>query len=169
MAVQSHDELRMTGSGSVRIAVAPEVAYAAVTDLTRMGEWSPVNRGGEWLDTAAGAVVGSMFRGRNRDGRDEWETIVTVFEAEPPRRFAFRVAPLGEVGTTWHYEFEPDGDGTVVTEHFDWYWTPKPDEGFRGRVGRMPLDAAVVVVAERERRLRAQVEATLAALKRALE
>jgi hypothetical protein len=167
--VPSHDDLRMTGRGTVHIAVPPDVAYAAVTDLSRMGEWSPENRGGEWLDSAAGAVVGAMFRGRNRDGRNEWETIVTVFEADPPRRFAFRVAPPGEVGTTWHYEFEPDRDGTLVTERFDWYWTPEPDEGFRGRVGRMPLDAAVVVVAERERHLRAQVDATLAALKRALE
>ena len=131
-------------------------------------EWSPENFGGEWVGADA-AVVGATFRGRNRDAQNAWETIATVVEADAPRRFAFRVAPPGEVGTVWRYAFEPEGRGTAVTEAFEWYWTPLPDEGFRGRVGRMPIDEAAAAVARRRRHLQHQVEVTLARLKQALE
>lgn len=165
----SHEDLRMSGHTRVRIAVAADVAYAAVADLPRMGEWSPENCGGEWIDLTREGTVGAQFRGHNRGPQGEWETILTVIEAEPSRRFAFRVAPPGEVGTTWRYTFEPDEQGTVVTETFEWYWTPVPNEGFRGRVGKMPLDQAVTAVAGRERHLQEGAQATLAALKSALE
>ena len=158
----------MAGGGTVWIAVAPALAYAAVSDLPRMGEWSPENLGGEWLDPARGVVVGATFRGRNHGAPGDWETIATVVEADPPAAFAFCVAPPGEVGTTWRYTFRPSGAGTAVTEAFDWFWTPFP-EGFRGRVGRMPIDRAVAAVRERQRHLEQQVDRTLDALERVLE
>ncbi|MSZ72613.1 MAG: hypothetical protein F2716_09825, partial [Actinobacteria bacterium] len=34
------------------ISVAPEKIWAMVSDLPRMGEWSPENRGGEWIAPA---------------------------------------------------------------------------------------------------------------------
>ena len=71
----------MAGGAQVWIAAAPEVVYAAVTDLARMGEWSPVNRGGEWVGPVAHAAVGATFVGRNRDPEGEWETLLTVVEA----------------------------------------------------------------------------------------
>jgi uncharacterized protein YndB with AHSA1/START domain len=159
----------MSGEGTVWIAVAPEVAYAAVTNLPRMGEWSPENRGGEWVGAHNRAAVGATFRGRNRGPHGEWETILTVVDAEPPHRFAFCVAPPGEVGTTWRYTFRSARHGTAVTETFEWYWTPTPDEGFRGRVGRRPIGEAVALVSERQGHLQDQVDRTLAALKRVLE
>ncbi len=33
---------------SVTIAAAPERVWALVTDITRMGEWSPESTGGRW-------------------------------------------------------------------------------------------------------------------------
>ena len=166
--LRRHEDLRMAGEATAWIAVAPGAAYVAVTDLPRMGEWSPENCGGEWTGADA-AVVGATFRGRNRDPQNAWETIATVIEADAPVRFAFCVAPPGEVGTIWRYRFEPEREGTAVTEAFEWYWTPLPDEGFRGRVGRMPIAEAAAAVARRERHLQQQVEATLARLKQALE
>jgi hypothetical protein len=165
----THEALRMSGRGTVWVAVPPEVAYAAVSDLTRMGEWSPENGGGVWLDPARGGVVGATFRGRNRGVPGEWETVVTVIEADPPSTFGFRAAPPGVAGTTWRYEFRVENGGTAVVETFDWQWTPVPAEGFRGRVGRMPLDRAVAAVRERQAHLEDQVDRTLAALKRVLE
>jgi hypothetical protein len=159
----------MSGNASVWVAAAPDDVYAAVTDLPRRGEWSPENRGGEWLDRPDDGLVGATFCGRNGIGDDEWEATVTVSEAEPGRCFAFCVATPGEDGTMWRYTFEPVRDGTLVTESFEWHWTPTPDEGFRGRVGRLPLAVAVDAVVARERRLQQGVDATVQALKRALE
>ena len=169
MAVpQSHGDLTMNGRERVTVAVAPEVAYAAIVDVTRMGEWSPENVGGEWVDGEP-ATLGATFRGRNRDGHFEWETISHVTAADPGRCLAWRVALPGEEGTDWRFDFEPAPDGVVVTERFDWRWTPLPDEGFRGSVGRMPLPDAIAMVTRREAHLRAAVRATLAAFKDALE
>jgi hypothetical protein len=159
----------MSGGGSIRIAARPEIVYAAVADLRRMGEWSPENCGGEWVGAVREPVPGATFEGLNRDAQEEWRTLVTVTEADPPTRFAFQVAAPGQPGTAWSYELRADGDGTIVTETFAWHWTPVPAEGFRGRVGRLPLDAAADAVAGKERHLQAQVDATLAGLRRVLE
>ena len=99
---ESHDDLRMAGSASVWVRVAPEEAFAWVADLPRMGEWSPENLGGEWLDPSP-LGVGSKFRGRNRGPRGEWETVLTVTEFDPPHQFGFVVASPGEEGTAWQY------------------------------------------------------------------
>jgi hypothetical protein len=165
---QSHEDLVMSGTARVTVACPPDVAYAALTDLARMGEWSPENRGGEWIDGTPGEV-GALFRGRNHDGRGGWETICHVIEADAPHRFAFRVATPGEEGTIWRFAFEPDGTGTAVTESFEWRWTREPDEGFRGRVGRMSLPDATAIVAGREQQLRAAIGETIAAFKDAIE
>jgi hypothetical protein len=133
-----------------------------------MGEWSPENSGAEWVDGDPG-TIGATFRGRNHDGQGEWETICHVTEADAPYRFAFRVAVPGEEGTTWRFAFAPDPDGTSVTESFEWRWTPLPDEGFRGWVGRLPLAEAAQTVARREQNLRGALGTTLAAFKRAME
>jgi hypothetical protein len=157
----------MSGRAEVWIAVTPDVAYAAVADLPRMGEWSPENRGGEWIGSER-VEVGATFRGDNRGPQGDWETISTVIVAEPATRFAFCVAPAGDVGTIWRYTFRPEGQGTVVSEAFEWHWTPLPG-GFRGRVGRVPLDEAEALVAGRQRHLQTSIHSTLAALKQALE
>jgi hypothetical protein len=159
----------MAGKGTTWIAANPEAAYAAVTDLPRMGEWSPENRGGEWVGPSNEANVGATFRGLNRGPQGEWETILTVIEADAPVRFAFCVALPGEAGTTWRYDFRSERRGTNVTETFEWYWTPTPDEGFRGRIGRLPIDQAAALVAERQRHLQEEIDATLASLKQVLE
>jgi hypothetical protein len=114
--------------------------------------------------------VGATFVGRNERGGGTWETTATVIEAVPPARFAFRVATPGEEhGTDWRFELRAEGEGTVVAESFTWDWTPVPDEGFRARVGRMSLDAAVREVAVRERLLRRGISQTVARLKSVLE
>ncbi len=51
-------------SGSISVAVAPDVLYALVSDVTRMGDWSPVCRAC-WWDEGAGPEVGAWFTGRN--------------------------------------------------------------------------------------------------------
>lgn len=106
-----------TGEASETVRADPALLWAMVTDVTRMGEWSPENQGGEWLDGADGAVVGAHFKGHNRRGKATWSTTCEVVEAEPGRIFAFRTS--GSPNTVWRYRFEPVDGGTHVTESFE--------------------------------------------------
>jgi uncharacterized protein YndB with AHSA1/START domain len=55
---------------SKEVNASPETVFAMVSDLTRMGEWSPENQGGQWVKGATGPAVGAQFKGRNsNDGQ----------------------------------------------------------------------------------------------------
>ena len=56
---------------SRRIAASPEAVWNAITDVTRMGEWSPECHTCEWKDDADGPAVGAWFVGHNRNGEFE--------------------------------------------------------------------------------------------------
>lgn len=103
-------------SVSARISAPAEELYALVSDVTRMGEWSPENTGGRWRGGTTEPVVGARFRGSNRRGWRRWSTNCTVVEARPGRRFTFDVAVGFVPASRWTYDFRPDGDVTVVTE-----------------------------------------------------
>jgi hypothetical protein len=99
-----------------RSAASTDELYALVSDVARMGEWSPENTGGRWIRGASGPVVGARFRGSNQRGWRRWTTNCTVVEAERGRRFAFEVAVVVVPASRWTYDFEPDGEGTIVSE-----------------------------------------------------
>lgn len=90
--------------------------WSLVSDVTRMGEWSPETRRGVWLKDASGPAVGARFRGENEFGKKSWSTTCEVVEAEPGKSFCFRVkgGPLGVA--LWEYRFEPAPEGCVVEE-----------------------------------------------------
>lgn len=98
------------------IAAPAEQVWAMVADVTRMGEWSPENEGGEWIGGASGPTSGARFRSRNRVGKRSWKTVATVTDAEPGRRFAFRVTAGPVPVADWAYAFEPTASGCRVTE-----------------------------------------------------
>jgi uncharacterized protein YndB with AHSA1/START domain len=105
--------------------------YAMVTDIARMGDWSPENVGGRWLG-AATLEMGARFRGDNRrglrgpnpNGALRWHTVCTVTEVDPRHRFAFTVAFLGREVAEWCYSFEETGGMCTVTER----WTDRRSE-----------------------------------------
>ena len=67
------------------IAAPPELVYAAISDVTRMGEWSEECHACEWHEGFDGPVVGATFDGHNRHGEHEWITQGKVIEADPGR------------------------------------------------------------------------------------
>ena len=100
----------------------PEKVYDLVTDVTRMGEWSPETRRATWIGGATGPAVGARFKGINRNKFMRWATKPRVVAAEPGRKFAFVVpAIIGSKDLTkWTYRFEEATDGgTDVTESFE--------------------------------------------------
>lgn len=117
-------------SDSVAVALAPEEVYALVSDVTRIGEWSPVCKACWWDDPDAGAVVGAWFTGRNVLPERTWETRSQVVAAEPGREFAWEV---NNGWVRWGFTVEPEGAGTRLTEH--WQFLPKGLEGFGERFG----------------------------------
>ena len=87
------------------IDAPPEVLYDLISDVTRMGEWSPETTDAEWIKGATGPEVGATFVGSNELGKSKWKTKPVVTEADPGRRFAFDVPH--KFGATWRYETRP--------------------------------------------------------------
>ncbi len=79
------------------IAAPPEAVFAALTDITRMGEWSPETIRAEWNDGVAAAEVGATFTGHNRNGDKQWTTEATIVELVPNERFFFDCSVRGYV------------------------------------------------------------------------
>jgi len=98
------------------IAAPPESVYAAISDVTRMGEWSEECYACEWHDGCDGPSVGAMFDGHNRNGEHEWTTQGKVIEADPGRAFAFECSMFDFHYSTWGFRIEPTPTGSRVTE-----------------------------------------------------
>lgn len=105
-------------SDSITIGRPPEDVYAIVSDVTRIGELSPVCRSGGWDDPDQAGQVGAWFTGHNAIGEFTWDTHCRVVAAEPAREFTFINHGLsGDAELVrWGFIFEPDGDGTMATE-----------------------------------------------------
>ena len=98
------------------IAASPDAVYAAISDVTRMGEWSAECHACEWHDGFDGPVVGATFDGHNRHGEHEWTTQGKVIEAERGRAFAFECSMFDFHFSTWGYRIELTATGCRVTE-----------------------------------------------------
>ena len=111
----------MRDSVTVHMAAPPERIWDLVSDVTRIGRYSPETFEAEWLDGATGPSVGARFRGhvkRNGRGPTYW-TSCTVLASVPGQEFAFGVGGSDRPLNTWRYRLEPSGDGTDVTESFE--------------------------------------------------
>ncbi|MEU9079300.1 SRPBCC family protein [Kitasatospora sp. NPDC004745] len=148
-------------SVSVRaeIAAAPDAVWAAVADVTRMGEWSPECTGASWRGSPAAPVPGARFRGHNRKGGIRWNTVCRVVEAEPGHAFAWDVS-FGPIPVArWGFRLT-GGDGVTVVEQF---WQDRRD-----RISAWTTETVLRTGHRAEWNRRTMTE-TLAALKRSLE
>ena len=101
------------------VAAPPAAVYAAISDVTRMGQWSQECVACEWHDGFDGPVVGATFDGHNRNGDHEWTSQGKVIEADPGRAFAFECSMMDFHYSTWGYRIEPTENGSLVTEWSD--------------------------------------------------
>ena len=116
---------------SRHIAASSEAVYALITDVTRMGEWSPETTSGRWSGKIGEPRVGARFRGANRNRWHRWITFCRVTAAEPSREFAFDSKLVFPIAN-WGYSIEPSREGCLVTET----WSDLRNGVFR-RLGRM--------------------------------
>lgn len=119
-----------TGSAQITINRPATQVWAAIADVTRMGDWSPECIAARWVSGATGPADGAKFEGDNVAkvaGRTvkTWTTTSEVTACEPGVVFEF----VAEGYTTWRYEFVATSDNsTTLTESFD--YTAKGFMGF---------------------------------------
>ena len=107
----------MTGEVTQQINATPEALWDLVSDVTRMGEWSPETYRAAWVRGATGPAVGARSRGFNRRPfLQRRATTPRVTVADRGREFAFALGILGQQFVVWRYRFEPCDGGTAVTE-----------------------------------------------------
>jgi len=158
---------------SVQVSVAPSVLYDMVSDVTRMGEWSPECRSCRW-ESDTGGGVGSRFVGSNYEsdaatGREwNWDMLCEVTAADRPHRFGWSVlTEAWDIETSvWTFLFEPCRAGTLVTETFV---MNRPPTGFQELLDRRTPDEQLAMIESRRARLDAGIGATLASLKASAE
>ncbi len=141
------------------IAAPPEVVYAAISDVTRMGEWSEECYACEWHEGFDGPAVGATFDGHNRHGEHEWTTQGTVIAADSGRTFAFECSMMDFHYSTWGYVIEPTETGCRVTE---WSEDLRPESA-------VELSKQISGVDDRSGRNRQTMSGTLERLAAALE
>jgi Polyketide cyclase / dehydrase and lipid transport len=111
----------------VVIAADPAVLYRMVSDLPRIGEWSPECVGVDWEGGITTAAAGVTFVGHNAVGpgrRIRYSRHGRVLTAEPGTEFAFVTDEGGRESTVWTYRFVPEAGGTRVTESYEVRWIP---------------------------------------------
>ncbi len=144
-------------TASIDIDATPATVWSVVSDLRRMGEWSPqcrrmFIRGGE-------VEQGTRTININRQGWKVWPTRSYVKVFEPERALAIKVA---ENGTVWTYELEPTESGTRLTESRT---APQGVSGLSNFLTQHVLGGTD----EFEAGLQTGIEATLAKIKTAAE
>lgn len=100
------DELKAT----ITVDAPVEKVWHIVSDLKRMGEWSPMTR---MMRVSGPMGVGAKTFNLNKSGWRVWPTTSKVVRYEPNKQIAFRV---NENRTIWSYDLSSDGHTTTVTE-----------------------------------------------------
>jgi hypothetical protein len=101
--------------------------YDMVSDLPRIGEWSPECERVVWEGEVDVPVEGTTFFGHNAVGpgrRIRYKRHGRVLVAERGREFAFITDEGGRESTVWRYTFAPAGSRTRVTESYEVRWIP---------------------------------------------
>jgi hypothetical protein len=92
------------------IAADPDSIWDMISDVTRMGQWSPECYRAMWLTSRRGK--GALFLGLNKDRGLRWPSPAIVTESERGKVFAFRAAS----GVLWRYRLTAENGGCLLVE-----------------------------------------------------
>jgi uncharacterized protein YndB with AHSA1/START domain len=153
------------------VAARPELVWDLVADITRVGRWSPECIRATWLGEPGQPRSGARFTGHNRfpDGF-EYEVTCVVTQADRPRAFAWVVlddsGDRARPSSSWRYRIDPlPGGGSRVRQRF----THGPGASYLRAAAAEAPDRAAEIIAARRHGLRANMSATLRAMKAAAE
>lgn len=96
---------------SIEINASAEDVWAVISDLRRMGEWSPQCKKMVLRGETVG--MGTKSININRRGLLVWPTTAKIIRYAPNQELGFRIA---ENNTVWSYTITPSGSGVQVTE-----------------------------------------------------
>ncbi|MFE0751239.1 SRPBCC family protein [Gordonia sp. NPDC058843] len=142
---------------SIDIDATPEQVWSVISDLKRMGEWSPqckkmIIRGGT-------VGLGTKTININRRGPLVWPTTSKVVRYTPHQELGFRVA---ENHTIWSYTITPKDAGVTVTER-------REVNGSTTKVSSVLVDKLFGGAESFEEELKLGMAETLGKIKRAAE
>lgn len=160
----------LTAAAEEVVAARPDLVWDLVADVTQVGGWSPECVRAVWLGEPGRPRRGARFTGHNRfpDGF-EYEVTCVVTEADRPRAFAWVV--LDDSGdparpsSSWRYRIDPFPGGSKVRQRF----THGPGASYLRAAAEQVPDRAAEIIAARLDGLRANMSATLRAMKAAAE
>jgi|SRR5579872_1744360 len=161
----------LTAAAEEVIGARPEMVWELVADVSRVGEWSPECIQVTWLGEPGRPQPGARFTGRNRFPNGfEYEVDCVVTEADRPRTFAWVVlddsGDLARPSSLWRYRIDTlPGGRSRVRQRF----THGPGVSFLREVATHAPDQAAAIIAIRLDGLRANMSATLRAMKAVAE
>ena len=97
----------MHAAVTLHVDAEPLRVWELVSDITKMGTYSPEVFEAEWLGGATGPAVGARYRGhvkRNERGPTYW-TVCEITECVPGEVFEFAVVMRDKPVNIWRYEF----------------------------------------------------------------
>jgi uncharacterized protein YndB with AHSA1/START domain len=106
---------------TVELHASPEDIWALISDVTRIGKWSPECVEGWWIDREEPLPrVGARFEGHNRfPGGFEATVPCVVTEVDRPRSFAWVALDPDQVvdrpGSIWRYQLSPSETAGLTT------------------------------------------------------
>ncbi|GAA5142248.1 SRPBCC family protein [Nocardioides marinquilinus] len=105
---------------SLTIEAPVREVWSLVSDVTRIGEFSPETFEAKWTKGSTGPEVGATFAGhvkRNGVGPTYWSPC-RVTRCVEDEVFEFAVGTEKVTVNNWGYRLEAQGQRTVVTEYF---------------------------------------------------
>ncbi|MFD6855772.1 SRPBCC family protein [Rhodococcus sp. NPDC060090] len=100
-----------TLEATIDVAADPDRVWSVVSDLQRMGEWSPQCR--KMIVRGGSVGPGTSTININRKGVLVWPTTSKVLTFEPGRELRFRV---NENRSIWSFVLEPTETGTRIVQ-----------------------------------------------------
>lgn len=143
---------------SIEIDGTPEQVWAVVSDLTRMGEWSPQCK--KMFVLGGPVKAGTRTVNVNRRGALVWPTSSKIVTFEPNREIAWRVA---ENNSVWGFAIDTTDNGVTVTQ------SRKVPGGQTSKVSSFLVDKVFGGNDGFETELGAGMRETLGKIKRAVE
>ena len=114
---------------SIEIEVPPKEIWNAVSDVTRVPEWSPECFQVIWKKPPSDNLIGAKFIGSNKRGWMRWKGYCEVTGALPEKNFSYNVRPLGwwmrpQTRWTWEIRAQSNFESVVTLRCEIQYVTP---------------------------------------------